>query len=617
MKSFTKLFTKLFLSVFIFLFIVVPVNAGGLWSSVLWDKDGALWESLISKIKTLNITSTASVETWLAKYSGSFSRSSIINVFDFEEILQKDIPNDVIGLYGGRRVTNFCLYSKDASQWTGNMSYLSNNIFQATAQYNTVYFTATIATKESEEYRLTLDIEVLEGGQLNNIAIYHGNSETGGYTVLPLQIGLHKYSIKILGRIGDGVVAFGLQDRNSSNWAKIYIINAQFECITGQTNDSPSACILTEGSVVTKFYNTENGNTVTSNVVTEAEGDALENVIGGAFWPSTTNVIPSAEYRDFSHANWNKTNGSITAGSIVLIDGTTVADKNTFTASATNATIIKTQYTSAAGVHAGGIFIKRKTGTGAIEVTVDNGVTWVAVTSQVAGDSGWHLCETTLPTVANPELGVRLVTDTDAVYLDWAQLDDGYARVSSHPIAGGVTLGAQDFHFANNNLIHNSKGAIIVELQLLPDNAFDGGYVVTNDAGDGRILYLSSAWMRSYDGTYVAQFTAPPATYSKLGGSWWDNEKSLALNGSYDTPATYDGTWGTGNIYIGSSNGTANQCNGIISKLSFYYNTKVTQAEMEEVTTPGCYVPIGNERVVDEFGEYVYDGSGECVYAPR
>ena len=362
--------------------------------------------------------------------------------------------------------------------------------------------------------------------------------------------------------------------------------------------------------------------TGTEWVDTEVDGvTPLTNTIGLAFWPSTTNVIPADEYRDFTHVNWVKTNGSITAGNVTLIDGTVVADQNTFTASAGNATIIKTAYVSASGVHAGGFFVKRKTGTGTVEVCVDNGTTWVDVTTLVDSDSGWHMPQTTLPTVTDPQVGLRLVTSGDAVYLDWAQLDDGLDRVSVHPIPGSETLAAQACIAASaanaSKLIDNAQGYVYVEAMVLPDDsiASSNGYFIGNGE---RVLYGLDAILRSYDGSNLSFINSAYSGYSKLVSYWWDSSKQITSNTNSSAVGTYDGAWGSTSIYVGTINGSSSGINGGISKVIFGKGIKTTQAKMEVLTTPDpCIIPIGYIRLTDELGNYLTDESGNCIIVPR
>ena len=519
----------------------------------------------------LNLTNTASLEEWLTEYTGSYARSSAMGTFDFEGIY-KESGNNIAPFYGARRVENLIGYNADISQanWSGSATITGTDGFQVTAAFQYVH--DDVATLDAHEYVLSFVLSVGAGDQTTGLAFRHNNSETGENTLMPTVSTVPtRYSIKVLGREGGGNCAFGIRDQNGSNWAKVTITDFQVEDVTGQANQNPSDVIPTTTAAVTKYYTTTNGNTVSSNVVTEAAGTELENIIGLAFWPSTTNSIGSAVYRDFTHADWNATNGSITAGAVTLIDGTSVSDDNTFTASGANGTIILDPYTSASGVHAGGVFIKRKTGTGAIEVTVDGGSTWVAVTTQVAGDSGWHLCQTTLPTVTDPEIGVRLVTSGDAVYLDWAQLDDGEARVSSHPIPGGDTLAAQSLIAADAtnaaNLISDTKGAVYAEAMLLPDDlnlnygsiAFTVGTIITGSANNNTTY--------SNDGTNNLIFPNSFVGYTKVASYWSGVIKQLSNNGSSSSVGDYDGSWGADALTVGGSG--AYNWNGIISRVCF------------------------------------------------
>jgi len=536
---------------------------------------------------TMGLTNTADLEAWQAKYAPSdlFARTGEINVFDFEDKLVTGIPTNTAAFYGGRAVTNLILWSQDISNaaWTKSTDAVVTGTdgFTSATQYGSCRISTATIAGHLYTYSFTASVPV---GLLTGYKIEYKDSDTGDRTGVTFSRTPTRYSVTVLGHPTSSTVKFGISDDHASDWAKIIFTDALVEDVTGQTNQNPSDHIPTTTAAVSQYYSTTNANTVSSNVVTETAGTALTNTIGWATWPSTTNVIGSAVYRDFTHADWNVTDCSITAGTVVLIDGTSVDDKNTLTASGANGTMILDPYTSASGVHAGGVFIKRKTGTGAIEVTVDGGSTWVAVTTQVAGDAGWHLCETTLPTVTDPEFGVRLVTSGDAVYLDWAQMDDGYARVCSHPIVGAETLGAQTLTADATNadkLIKNKQGYVIAHAQLLPDDlSIAGGKLVDNGES---VLYIKANDndASSSDGTNTLEYNNSVTGLEKI-ASYWGHEtdkKQLSAGGASSATGAYDGAWGTDPVQLGEDH------NGIVNEVIFGVNIKTTQTEMETETT--------------------------------
>ncbi|MCK5541723.1 MAG: hypothetical protein KAI40_03450 [Desulfobacterales bacterium] len=606
-----KFMKKLFLGLLLLPFLIVPSNAQAVRPVVsptvyapVWDVTsygGAGDQELV-----LNLTNTADAVTFQEKYAPSdpYECASVFNVFDFEGLLKKDIPINSMAGYGARNVTNLCLWSQDltAAGWSaqGSPTNVTETSYQCNASndYLRRYTSLGTGLMVGRKFvcRVTISSSspvVVKPYSWGSGTIIYLFDITKCWTITPTEQ-IITISGVAAGETGyaNNQILFGIvpDDAGASYPLTINITDFQLEEVTGQTNQNPSDHIPTTTAAVTEYYDTENGNTVTSNVVTEAAGTDLTSNPGWAVWPSTTNVIGSTVYRDLTHADWVKTNGSITAEAVVLIDGTTVADKNTFTASAANGTAILVPYVSASGVHAGGIFIKRKTGTGAIEVTIDGGTTWVAVTTQVAGDSGWHLCETTLPTVTDPEFGIRLVTSGDAVYLDFAQMDDGFARVSSHPIAGGVTLAGQALIAADaanaSKLIEDKQGYVYVEAQLLPD---DLSLKNARILYDGTSLLFAGALVNRFlsnDGTNNLQLFNSLVGYSKGASYWWDSSKQISANGSSTSIGSYDGAWGSGALYIGSRYSGADQFNGIISKIIFGKGIKTTQADMETLTTP-------------------------------
>ena len=111
---------------------------------------------------------------------------------------------------------------------------------------------------------------------------------------------------------------------------------------------------------------------------------------------------------DWSNAAWVK-NNLANAG-------------NTLTATAGNGTALQT-YTAGAATRTFSVDIRRVTGTGDVQITVDGGTNWVTVRLL---DSRQRF--TLAATAANPQVGIRIVTSGDAVEATFPQLEDtGYA----------------------------------------------------------------------------------------------------------------------------------------------------------------------------------------------
>lgn len=119
----------------------------------------------------------------------------------------------------------------------------------------------------------------------------------------------------------------------------------------------------------------------------------------------------------FSNAAWVKTNCTLTAGQTDSASGT---EAFTMTATGSNATLLQSVTLTGNLNRTFGIGIKRKTGTGAVSITVD-GVTYVVKTITGA----WARYTTTLTASGTVTAGIKLATSGDEVYIEWANLNDG------------------------------------------------------------------------------------------------------------------------------------------------------------------------------------------------
>jgi len=208
--------------------------------------------------------------------------------------------------------------------------------------------------------------------------------------------------------------------------------------------------------------------------------------------PAKTNELTYSN--DLTNAAWTASNVTVAKDDTGL---TGAANSGcTLTATAGNGTVIHSAITAASGGHLTRWFIKRKTGTGTIEITLDNGTTWQDVTSSI-DTSNYNPCFETL-TVTNPQIGIRIVTSGDAVYVANAE---GYTSNTEAQITGLapiVTAGStvttsavvvewdydnhdntQGAYYFENLYYQNTIGAYGTFLAV--DGLLSGGFIITQN----------------------------------------------------------------------------------------------------------------------------------------
>lgn len=126
--------------------------------------------------------------------------------------------------------------------------------------------------------------------------------------------------------------------------------------------------------------------------------------------PARTNL--ALHKRDLTNASWVKTNMT-TARTQVGIDGV-LNTATLLTATAANATCLQT-VVSASANRVQSASIRRAIGVGNIQMTTDGGATWTTVV--ITGTYGQYQIPFQL--VTNPQFGFRIVTNGDAIVVDW------------------------------------------------------------------------------------------------------------------------------------------------------------------------------------------------------
>ena len=286
--------------------------------------------------------------------------------------------------------------------------------------------------------------------------------------------------------------------------------------------------------------------------------------------PSYTN---SATYsNDLTNAVWTASNVTVAKDAVGLDGAPNTAC--TLTATAGNGTVIRDAITAASGGHTTQWHIKRKTGTGNIEITIDNGSTWQDVTSLIDA-SAFNECLEGL-TVTNPQIGIRIVTSGDAVYVGNSACHlsktEAQCRGSAPILTAASTVSTTavygTFDIANHS---DTKGAYYVNMSFQQTPTELGTVLAGNKGIIGIGAYFTAygpfyaaatpGRFQGYDGTNVPLITGQTWSVgdSVKGGSVFGGSSSaLVFKGSAGAAASYDGAWNANpqdNIVVGEAAG--------------------------------------------------------------
>jgi hypothetical protein len=221
--------------------------------------------------------------------------------------------------------------------------------------------------------------------------------------------------------------------------------------------------------------------------------------------------------RDATQTQWVKTNITATKDQ-TGIDGVANA-ASSLTATDDNGTCIQT-ITLAAGNRTGSVYLKRLTGTGNIQVTLD-GSTYSTVE---LSDTEWYRIVLS-GSVTNPTVGIKIAVDGDAVAMDYGQVEDGLFVTS--PIlttTATATRAVESASLSSQNWVNNSFGTFFII-----NSEYQGSNFANSPslglAGPSLALFPSS------DGNIVVEGTGSGALFRP----WILNKGILVFdgNGSY------------------------------------------------------------------------------------
>lgn len=255
------------------------------------------------------------------------------------------------------------------------------------------------------------------------------------------------------------------------------------------------------------------------------------------------NLLTNSE--SFDASAWTKSSATVTANSEAAPNNTTTGD--TIAASGANGTALQS-YTALAVPYTFSVWLKRKTGTGTIEIAADNG-TYTAVTIT----SSWALYTVTqTPAAGSKSAGIRIVSSGDEVYAWGAHLyrsdlggmvlnparGDAYYPTTPRNLLGfteSLTTG-----WTNTN----TTDSIVTETN---PNGLASSVEVTATAGNGTLLgslsllaspYTFSIWLKRKTGTGTVEITVDGTTYvtAAVTSDWQRFSTTLTPSAGTKTP---------------------------------------------------------------------------------
>ncbi len=233
---------------------------------------------------------------------------------------------------------------------------------------------------------------------------------------------------------------------------------------------------------------------------------------------------------------------------------------STLTATAANGTCLQT-VTKASAENTYSVWVKRVTGSGDIDITDDNGVSWTTLTGLSSSD--WTRHDITR-TQTNPVFGIRIVTDTDAVEVDMNQLEVGAIPSSAIPTTTISITRAEDVcNTADVTWFDETKGTLFTQGSFPTVDRSSGAAQSVFTIDDGAFTdFYRIAWSESFgasgeaigelvsaagnDGLVVVTDPFLDGVSFRAAVAYAQDDVHLAMDGSLGTPdATFDVSAGT------------------------------------------------------------------------
>lgn len=288
---------------------------------------------------------------------------------------------------------------------------------------------------------------------------------------------------------------------------------------------------------------------------------------------------------DFTNAAWVKTD--MTAAKTATGPDGVANSASTLTATGANATALQA-ITSASASRIASTFIKRRTGSGVINITQDNGSTWTVVT--VTND--WTQVASTNQTLTNPTVGIRIVTSGDEVDV-WTFMNElgTYPSTPIPTVASTVPRNADVLTYPF--ILNAARGTVYAELSTLWGTSQPANNVAVAASLNARLIYngssVAATQVSMFDSTTVVSktgLTNMSTGVRKRASSWGALGQIITGDGAAVASGLFDGAMGVGTtIDIGHADNGAAPFFGTIKNAKGWRLAQASAAELQQATT--------------------------------
>lgn len=293
--------------------------------------------------------------------------------------------------------------------------------------------------------------------------------------------------------------------------------------------------------------------------------------------PGRTNRV--LRNRDLSNAAWTLSN--MTAARTAIGADGAANSATTLTATGANATVLQL-VTIASASRSTSAYVKRRTGSGTVSMTRDNGATWIDITSSLSSAAFFRATPAThaglCTTAANPTVGIKLDTSGDAVDVDYFQDENS-------SFGGGICWASPPIETAGSVVSRANAAAYAA----WPSSA-TGNFSISADFCMGGSSQDGIIWSVSNGGILDRLFFAfDPTNALGAGVGWYVNTPS-------NRTATVVDAWSVGgcrHMWISWDNTSRRATFGVLTMAGVGIGTATTPATEDAGISDAAQLNIG------------------------